>query len=468
MSKVAFLVLAFVFVPYSATAQKDSEIVKPTTDFTKPELYERFPGGSSTHQKLANEDAFSFPSANMSFTRQLDFSVGNRLFTRNWVSIESGSRGIGPLFNARSCQSCHLRDGRGHLPTSSQDDAISLIVKLGNADFENGDPVYGEQFQDFAVANVKSEGKVEISYSVSKVKLADGSIIELRKPKFNLVDLKYGDLDSNTYLKPRITPPMIGLGLLQAVSADDVRSNADPSDANKDGISGRVNSGSYGGGEVIGRFGWKAEVDSIRRQTQLALFHDMGLSTEDHYGNSGGCTDRQKKCMEIGGSQLTSGVEVNSGLLDAITFYASNLAVPKRRDVASAEVLAGKEIFYDIGCVSCHRPKYITQHSDSHPEQSRQLIWPYTDLLLHDMGQGLADPDPSKSTNAREWRTPPLWGIGLTSLVNQEYGFLHDGRAKTIVEAILWHGGEAQQSKEKVIELNREQRTQLIRFINSL
>ncbi len=468
MFRVLFLVFVFLLSSSPVSGSNDAQIVKHATDFTKSEVYEEYPGGSATHLKLINEDAFSFPSANMSFTRQLDFAIGNRLFTRNWASIESGARGIGPLFNARSCQACHFKDGRGHLPTSSHDDAISLIIKLGNAEFAAGDPVYGEQFQDFSVAGIKSEGRVAVSYSISNVKLADGSIVELRKPEFSLTSLEYGKLAPQTYLKPRIAPPMIGLGLLQAISADDIQGNADPTDVDGDGISGRVSYVSYGASELIGRFGWKAETHTIRQQTQLAFFHDMGLSSEGYYENAGGCTPRQQECLKLSASQAVPSVELDSELLDAITFYASNLSVPKRQGANNAQVLAGKEIFYDIGCASCHRPKYITKQSDTPPEQSRQLIWPYTDLLLHDMGPQLADADPKKSANAREWRTPPLWGIGLTSLVNQEYGFLHDGRARTIIEAILWHGGEAQQSKERVVELSQKQRTQLIKFINSL
>lgn len=458
----------------AANRLSDADIVKNTNQFTQAEPFEQFPAGAATHSKVLNSDAFSFPSNHMSFERQLLFSVGNRLFTRNWVSVPSSTQtngGIGPLFNARSCQACHFKDGRGHLPYSKEDDAISLILKIQNTESGAGDHIYGQQLQDFSTQGVKPEGKVVVDYTYSQVKLADGSIVELRKPILSVSGLGYGDLHKDSHLLPRIAPPMIGLGLLEAIDANDIRAGADINDDNKDGISGRVHAVvNEQGQQALGRFGWKAEAASLRQQTQTALFNDMGLSSNStHFAYAqGDCTAQQKDCIStVNEYQPESSAEIPDELLEPLLFYVRNLAVPKRREPNSKAVLAGKNIFYQSGCTNCHRPKYITPVDTENIEQSRQLIWPYTDLLLHDMGEGLSDPQDSHPL-ASEWRTPPLWGIGLTALVNREYGFLHDGRARTILEAILWHGGEAQQSRDAIVKLSEEERRNLLLFVNSL
>jgi len=474
---MSFTMLLSAFsVGIAANKVSDVDIVKNTNQFKQAEPFEQFPAGAATHSKVLNGDAFSFPSNNMSFQRQLLFSVGNRLFTRNWVSAPSSTQsndGVGPLFNARSCQACHFKDGRGHLPSieSENDDAISLILKLQNTQSMDGDRVYGHQLQEFSTQGVRVEGKVDIDYTYSKVKLGDGSEVELRKPDFSISSLGYGDLQKDTRLLPRIAPPMIGLGLLEAIDDKDIRAGEDVNDDDKDGISGRVHSVvNEQGQQVIGRFGWKAEAVSLRQQTQIALFNDMGLSSDASRFKQmqGDCTDQQKDCINAVSQYASeSDVEISNELFEPLIFYVRNLAVPERREPNAKAVLSGKKIFYESGCVNCHRPKYITPVDSENIEQSRQLIWPYTDLLLHDMGEGLSDPRDSHPLSS-EWRTPPLWGIGLTALVNREYGFLHDGRARTVLEAILWHGGEAQQSRDAIVKLSEIERRNLLLFVNSL
>jgi CxxC motif-containing protein (DUF1111 family) len=184
---------------------------------------------------------------------------------------------------------------------------------------------------------------------------------------------------------------------------------------------------------------------------------------------AGDCTDRQPICLKApNGNDDKEQVELTGQMLDMITLYARNLAVPARRDVDNPQVLAGKKAFYDSGCTACHRPKYVTPKSDAMPEQANQLIWPYTDLLLHDMGEGLADNRPEGEASGREWRTPPLWGIGLTQVVSGHTNLLHDGRARNLLEAILWHGGEAETAKNRVVAMSPQQRAALIAFLNSL
>ena len=167
-------------------------------------------------------------------------------------------------------------------------------------------------------------------------------------------------------------------------------------------------------------------------------------------------------------SQAQSTVEASAALFDLLVFYTRNLGVPARRDIGEPQVLAGKRLFYEANCIGCHTPKFVTRRDSIGEEQSFQLIWPHTDLLLHDMGEGLADGRPEGEANGREWRTPPLWGIGLTKTVSGHTLFLHDGRARNLLEAILWHGGEAEASKERVVAMTREERAALLAFLRSL
>jgi CxxC motif-containing protein (DUF1111 family) len=220
-----------------------------------------------------------------------------------------------------------------------------------------------------------------------------------------------------------------------------------------------------------GRFGWKAGNATIPDQSAGAFSGDIGISTDLFPAGAGDCTSRQTACQAAptGGGDGDGKAEIGSLAFDRVVFYARNLAVPARRQLADPSVLAGKRHFYEIGCISCHRPKFITRRNlPDLPEQQRQLIWPYSDLLLHDMGEGLADNRPEGLANGREWRTPPLWGIGLTQAVSGHSFFLHDGRARNLTEAILWHDGEAQKSRDRFRDLPSSDRAALIAFLNSL
>ena len=221
---------------------------------------------------------------------------------------------------------------------------------------------------------------------------------------------------------------------------------------------------------VLGRFGHKASMSSIREQSVHALFNDMGISSASLPDPQADCTQAQSVCKTLAhGDQPHLGIgEAPDNVVDLMTFYAQNLAVPARRGVSSAAVLKGKALFYNSGCTGCDVPKHITSRSAEQQDHQFQLVWPYTDLLLHDMGKWLADNAADGEASGQEWRTAPLWGIGLAKTVNKNTTFLHDGRASTLLEAVLWHGGEAQASVDRVLTMSVNQRDELIQFLESL
>ena len=449
-----------------------------TPTFSQPEPGEAFSGGGTTVMKF-DQNAYSMPSANLAPMRRLDFSVGNSFFRNPWVIAPASTTardGLGPLLNTNACQNCHIKDGRGHPPAPDATSAVSMLVRLSipagpeHAEVvrERGiapEPSYGGQLQDMAIPGVAPEGKVRLRYSTEQVRFADGTEVELRRPEIELNDLAYGDMHPETRMSLRIAPPMIGLGLLEAIPEEALLANADPDDRNGDGISGRPNRvfDQTSRQTVIGRFGWKAGQPSLNQQNADAFFNDMGLSTSLLSGSS--CTDRQTECraMPDGGEP-----EVSDDILAQVLFYTRNLGVPARRNVDDPQVLAGKTLFHRAGCQSCHAPQFTTAADAAEPELANQLIRPYTDLLLHDMGEGLADDRAEFEANGREWRTPPLWGIGLTQAVSGHTQFLHDGRARNLLEAILWHGGEAEKARQIVLGYDQNERTALLSFLESL
>ncbi len=462
-------------------------VLAPPADFTLPEPFEAKPAGAATVRVLPSADAFSQHSANMPFAREMDFKLGNALFRKTWVAAPASTKasdGLGPLYNARACQDCHLKDGRGHTPPDADASRVSMFLRLsvpggpvpdGIADWiaTSPDPTYGGQLQDLAAPGHPAEGRMDITWTESAVTLEDGTIVTLRAPTYAFADPAYGTPSPDLMISPRVAPQMIGLGLLEAIPAADILALSDPDDANNDGISGRpqiVPSAEYGT-RMLGRFGLKAGAPTVREQTAAAFAGDMGLSTPLHPAPWGDCTTAQATCRDAPHGQepdVRDGLEVDQTALDLVTFYSRNLGVPERRDIDDPHVLRGKEIFHRLNCTGCHTPKHVTHRLDGQPEQSFQLIWPYTDLLLHDMGPGLADNRPEGRATGSEWRTPPLWGIGLTAQVSGHTEYLHDGRARSLLEAILWHGGEAQSQRDAVANLPTEDRAALLAFVGSL
>jgi CxxC motif-containing protein (DUF1111 family) len=465
-----------------------ASVTRPTGDFSKPEQFETMAAGAGTSRAEVNGDAFSHSSANITFAEEESFKLGNALFTKLWVSAPSSTQasdGLGPLFNARACQSCHLKDGRGHPPEGTAD-ATSMFLRLGRparteaernqvADYQKlnfPDAVYGEQLQDLAVPGLKSEGRMQISYEEMPVTLAGGEVVHLRKPSYAVSDLGFGPLEGDVTLSPRIAPPMIGMGLIQAIHPSDLLAKADPDDKDGDGISGKAALvRDHKSGELkIGRFGFKGQNATIRDQTSTAFAGDLGISTPDDPFDHGDCTKAQADClaMPTGVQDRLGPVEAPAPVLDLVTFYSENLAVPARRDVADKTVLKGKELFYRSGCTACHTPKFVTSRDAGNKAQAFQLIWPYSDFLLHDMGDGLADGQQVGMADGNEWRTQPLWGLGLTKTVNGHSFLLHDGRARNLTEAVLWHGGEAQKARDAFASLAKDDRQALLKFLESL
>lgn len=472
----------------SSDRLKIKSVTTLTDDFSKAEKFELWPAGAGTSKKHFNADAFSHFLSNLSFEEEQLAKVGNGIFKKIWVSSPASTRasdGLGPLFNARACQHCHLKDGRGQ-PPAAGDDAVSMFLRLSvppkdetqEAALRRGEtgvipePNYGTQLQNFAVPGHSAEGRMVISYEEIPVTLNGGEVVSLRKPTYSIDRLGYGPLDPNTQLSPRVANQMIGLGLLEAIHEGDILALADPEDADGDGISGRPNwvRDEKTGQLALGRFGWKAGNPTVRQQSAHAFTGDIGISTSMTPAHWGECTEKQTACREApDGVQLAFGeVEAPDNVLDLVTFYARNLAVPARRNPDDVDVLAGKALFYGAGCTSCHTPKFVTRRDASPEAHAFQLIWPYSDLLLHDMGEGLADNRPEWKANGREWRTAPLWGIGLTETVNGHTKFLHDGRARNLLEAILWHGGEAEQARQMVVDMTPGEREALLAFVGSL
>ncbi|EAR62607.1 di-heme oxidoredictase family protein [Neptuniibacter caesariensis] len=459
--------------------------------YTQLEPGEIAQGGNTTHYKKVNAKAFTHPAANMPFKQQLDFRIGNGIFKKLWVAAPSSttaSDGLGPLYNARSCMQCHTRDGRGHTPKANwpEDNAVSMFLRLSippqteeqiNA-LKSGrigvvpDPVYGTQLQDFAVTGLQAEGRMNISYSEFDVELSGGQRVTLRRPAYKITDLQYGATHPDLMISPRIAPAMIGLGLLENIAETDIKALSDPTDRDRNGISGKPNWVWDSSVQKlrIGRFGWKAGHPSLNQQNNSAFNGDIGISTPYSPDPYGDCTEQQSACLKManGNTELQEGVEASSKMNDVLLFYTRHIAVPARRQADKPEVLAGKKVFYETGCQHCHQPKFRTANNPELPQLSNQLIWPYTDMLLHDMGEGLADHRPEFSANGREWRTAPLWGIGLMRTVSKQASYLHDGRARTLLEAILWHGGEAETAMRAVKTMPVQDRDNLIKFLESL
>lgn len=428
-------------------------------------------GGKATvFDTSANAFATAIPS--LTPIERRAFSVGNNFFSDNWVTAPSstdGRDGLGPVFNAQSCSTCHTNDGRAKPPKDDDDPARGLLFRLSvpstldDAGFQP-EPTYGDQLQDRSIQRVPAEATVRITYRKVRGRLDDGTRYTLLAPTYAIVDPSLGPLDPEVMVSPRIAPSIFGVGLLEAVPEREIRGNADPNDADGDGVSGRANTVWDVVREkmALGRFGWKANVPSVEQQNAGAFNGDIGITNSVFHEQP--CTAAEKACLAApsGGEP-----ELDDQKLDRVTFYTRTLAVPARRQVKNADVREGEELFRSAGCSSCHLPTLRTGATDV-DALSNQTIHAYSDLLLHDMGRGLADDRPDGLANGREWRTPPLWGIGLQSTVSGHTRFLHDGRARNLTEAILWHGGEGKAAMKRFKAMSKEDRDALLAFLESL
>lgn len=429
-------------------------------------------GGGGT-RPLATTEAFTFPMPNSPREHQRPFSFGNRLFNTNWVMAPGSVKsfdGLGPMFNRVSCSGCHTLDGRGAPPANGKGPFDTMLIRLsvpGKSPHggPNPHPAYGDQLSERANPGIPAEGRASITYEELKGAYADGEPFSLRKPSYRIDETGYGPLGDDILMSPRVAPQMVGLGLLQTVPDATLTALADPEDADRDGVSGRVNMvwNQATQSKSIGRFGWKANQPTLAQQNAGAALGDIGLTTS--VNPSQNCSDAQTACT----AAVTGGEpEVSDEFLKKLTLYTMTIAVPQQRDASAPQVKRGEELFRKFGCASCHMPTLVTGEDKAFPEVSNQTIHPFTDLLLHDMGEGLADNRPDFEATGTEWRTPPLWGLGLVPTINGHDNLLHDGRARGFAEAILWHGGEAEAAKEAFRTAPKDERDALVAFLKSL
>jgi CxxC motif-containing protein (DUF1111 family) len=435
------------------------------------ESYEKL-GGDTTVFKQGSK-AFTIPAANIREEHLRPFFFGNRVFNTNWVQAPGSVKafdGLGPAFNRVSCSGCHTRDGRGRPPQSPDEPMDSMLLRIsvpgsGPNGGPNPHPAYGDQLQDKSILGVPAEGRATISWTRIAGRFADGEAYELTKPTYRFEALAFGPLGKDVLVSPRIANQVIGLGLLEAVPEGYLLAFADPDDKNKDGISGRPNRvwDPVAKKTVMGRFGWKANAPNLMAQSAGAAFGDIGLTSPLNPAEN--CPQTQTACARAvnGGAP-----ELSQEFLDKLVLYLRLLAVPAQRDPKDPVVLRGEKVFADAQCWVCHQPVLKTDGSAALPELRDQTFHPFTDLLLHDMGDALADGRPDFLATGREWRTPPLWGIGLFEAVNGHTFYLHDGRARNLTEAILWHGGEGQASRDAFAKLPKADRAALIAYLQSL
>ncbi len=428
-------------------------------------------------------NAFSMPLPTLDDAENARFAVGNSFFRRNWVEAPASTTardGLGPHFIARSCGGCHVQDGRGAPPDFRKglsDPPVALLMRLSvpGVGAHGGvvpDPVYGDQLNNAAIQGVQPEGQIRIRYKTLRGQFADGTPYTLRKPLYSLTQLAYGPLAPGAMISPRIAPQMAGVGLLEAIPEADILANAAAQAATAGPVKGQPNLvwDDFAQAQRVGRFGWKANQASVASQTAGAFLGDIGITSTQHPDEA--CTPTQKDCLAAPRGAQGKAPEIDERTLSDVIFYQATLAPAARRNVNDAKVLRGQALFAQAQCSACHRPSYTTGAAPfprlSSPKVQGLKIWPYTDLLLHDMGPDLADGRPDFAANGQQWKTPPLWGVGLIHDVNGHRRLLHDGRANGVLEAILWHGGEAQGAKNNVLQLNARDRQALVAFVESL
>ena len=437
---------------------------------------------------ITGRNAFSMPAANASEAERERFAVGNSFFRRNWVAApaSAGARdGLGPHFNARSCGGCHVQDGRGEPPPfgatrrSNAPSSVALLLRLSIPGEQPGsghrpDPVYGEQLRPQAVPGVRPEGRLSVRWTRLPGRYTDGTPYVLKRPAYTIEDWGYGPPGAGLMLSPRLAPQLAGVGLLEAIPEAEILANVSAQELAGGPIRGQANRvwDAQGGREMLGRFGWKANIASLSHQTAAAFRADIGITSALFPTET--CTSAQRDCLATPrGGRTRAEPEIDTETFTDVVRYQALLAPAARRlDGDRQELRRGQVLFQQAQCAQCHRPSYLTGTPPfpalSSPAVQGQRIWPYTDLLLHDMGEDLADGRPDGQASGRQWKTPPLWGIGLLPSVNGHMRLLHDGRADGVAEAILWHGGEGAVAREHFRQLKAIERRALIRFVESL
>lgn len=437
-------------------------------------------GGAGT---IADDSyrAFSFPFPSLARSDKIRFQIGDSFFSQEWQATSSGGHGprlgLGPLFNATSCQGCHVRDGRGRVPQSPDVEPVGLLFRISLPERgRHGEPIgipgYGTQLSNRAITGFAPEASIAVDYELRSYEKPDGQTFFLRWPKYEIRALQNAKLPQNMQVSARIAPATIGLGLLEAIPEATIRGWADPEDRDQDGISGRINMvwDLESKSMQLGRFGWKANQPNLRQQNASAFFGDLGVTSSLLLSEA--CAADQPDCGHL---SSPGDPELSDTDLALVTFYTRFVAVPAQRDAEDFRVQQGKQVFVALGCEACHKMNVVTAANTEFPQLSQQTIHPFTDLLLHDMGEDLADHRPEFGATGREWRTPPLWGLGLHGKVSalstkdkRELFLLHDGRARSIPEAILWHGGEAANSRQAYLQLTPDRQDDLLVFLQSL
>jgi len=439
----------------SSTASKDSKDESVVAQFTKADSSKAF------------TKAYSFKS-----NEELDMHIlGKSFFRIPWVEAPSATTardGLGPLFSANTCIHCHPNNSNGVVNDTNLNISRSLVMRLSVSNIKNinnnliktngflPEPTYGGQLSFNGTSDVNYEGGVDVEYTYIGSKYDDGEVYELRKPTFKLTNLQYGPLDKDINIAPHKALSLIGLGAIESISDKDILINEDIDDKNKDGISGKANwvYNPETNSTELGRFTWKGASASVKHQSANAAHNDMGLSNPLYPNHN--CTDAQVECQNALKGHHDFDLPMHR--LDAITFYLKTLKIPLQRKSANFD--KGEKIFNDLGCVKCHVDSFNTSDGVE--------IKPYSDFLLHDMGEQLSDGHTIFMAEKNEFRTPPLWGLGLYKKASGELNLLHDGRARSIEEAILWHGGEASNSARAFKALEKKDRDYLVEFLNGI
>lgn len=413
------------------------------------------------------DEAFAYPLRNMGDDQRALFQIGDGLFNRNWVAAPAtpqGNDGLGPTYNAISCAACHDNNGRGATPTSPTDPFLGLLLRLSlpGKDAHGGplpDPNYGDQLNQFAILGVPNEGTPSVSYVEQAGTYGDGSSYSLRVPTYTISDLHFGPLGDGYLVSPRIAPQMVGLGLLEAVDESTIAGFATQNGGHENHVWDTA-----GGQLLVGRFGWKANQPSLEQQTFGAFHGDIGITSVLFPQKN--CPPAQTACANALPSLTQPNLSAMRG--DAMAAHALGLAIPARRNLDDPSAQHGEQLFTQFGCATCHIPTMTTGALAGWDALSHQKIHPFTDLLLHDMGPDLADDRPDFEAGGSEWRTPPLWGLGLVQPIDGYLFLLHDGRARGFEEAILWHGGQGATARDAFRTATKSDRDSLIAFLQSL
>ena len=426
-------------------------------------------------EKLAD---FSLPIPGLSVEVEARFLDGAAIFRQRWSAereIAEGKgdptfSGLGPIYNARACAACHVNAWRGRPPVREGEQLSSLLIRLSvpGKDVQGSPrlhPAYGDQLQNRAIDGVPPEGHLFVEYSPVYGSYGDGTAYQLRRPVYVFYRMSHLQLGALAMYSPRVAPALPGSGLIEAIPEADILTFADEQDKDDDGISGRPNLvwDPESSTVRLGRFGWKANQVGLHQQTAAAAFGDMGLTSKLYPGPT--CEILQRACRAA--EKGTAALELSTERLAALTAYLRYLEPPVRRRRHGPEVVRGEVLFHSVGCDACHTPQYLTA-TNAEPALSGRYIQPYSDFLLHDMGDGLADRRPEFLATGREWRTPPLWGLGSLKAASGHEFLLHDGRARGPAEAILWHGGEAVVAREAFRNLSASERGDLLTFLRSL